>query len=153
MCMQFLCSLKLRLLCNQLNLDSEELDLRRHRIASWEELKFTNRGLIKKLWEEKRELKVDTQSATWMKPGQRVKKSPTEDSRNEVYELQIEKQPLTRSNNQLRGNESNMKTYSFDYLKAYKNTKKTNSLIQNARLRIKNYKPNLCLLMSQNPEF
>ena len=64
-----------------------------------------------KLREEKRELKVDTQSATWMKPGQRVKKSPTEDSRNEVYELQIEKQPLTRSNNQLRGNESNMNTY------------------------------------------
>ena len=55
-----------------------------------------------------------------MKPGQRVKKSPTEDSRNEVYELQIEKQPLTRGNNQLRGNESNMNTYSFDYLKACK---------------------------------
>ena len=50
---------------------------------------------------------------------------PTEVFRDEVYELQIEKQPLTRGNNQLRGNESNINTYSFDYSKACKNTQKT----------------------------
>ena len=74
-----------------------------------------------------------------MKPGKQVKKSPTEDSKNEVDELPIEKQLLTRSNNQLRGNESNMKTYSFDYVKACK------ILNNNKNLRIprnKNYKKN-----------
>ena len=61
-----------------------------------------------------------------MKPGHQVKKSPTEeDSTNEVYELQIEKQPLTRSNNQLQGNERNINTNRFEYLfKACKNTQK-----------------------------
>ena len=57
----------------------------------------------------------------------------------EVDELPIEKQLLTRSNNQLRGNESNMKTYSFDYVKACK------ILNNNKNLRIprnKNYKKN-----------